>query len=49
MASYDLPAYTDGTKMNTLSNPSQINEAGHFLGGKQEGGLTDSEMNTIVC
>ena len=25
------------------------NEAEHFLGGKQEGGLTDSEMNTIVC
>ena len=35
--------------MDELSNPSQINEAEHFLDGRQEGNLTDSEMNTIVC
>jgi len=40
--------YPNGTKVDQLSNPSRVNDAKHFLGGKQAGDLADSQMNTIV-
>jgi len=40
--------YPDGTRVDQLSNPSRVNDAKHFLGGKQAGDLADSPLNTIV-
>ena len=40
--------YPDGTRVDELSNPSRIGDAEKFLGGRSEGDLADSELNTIV-
>lgn len=40
--------YPDGTRVDTLSNPSRVNDARVFLGGRKPGELADSELNTVV-
>ena len=40
--------YPDGTRVDELSNPSRVADAEEFLGGRAEGELADSELNTIV-
>jgi len=40
--------YPDGTTVDALSNPSRVNDAKHFLGGRREGELANSELNTVV-
>ena len=40
--------YPDGTRVDALSNPSRVADAEEFLGGRAEGELADSELNTIV-
>ena len=40
--------YPDGTRVDALSNPSRVNDARVFLGGKQAGDLADSDLNTVV-
>ena len=40
--------YPDGTRVDELSNPSRVADAEEFLGGRSEGELADSELNTIV-
>ena len=40
--------YPDGTRVAECSNPSRVNDAEHFLGGRKEGEIADSKMNTIV-
>lgn len=40
--------YPDGTRVDELSNPSRVADAEEFLGGRSEGDLADSELNTIV-
>ena len=40
--------YPDGTRVDTLSNPSRVNDARVFLGGRAPGELADSELNTVV-
>ena len=40
--------YPDGTRVDELSNPSRVADAQEFLGGRSEGELADSELNTIV-
>ncbi|MBT5875642.1 MAG: phytanoyl-CoA dioxygenase family protein [Candidatus Latescibacteria bacterium] len=40
--------YPDGTKVDDLINPSRINDAKVFLGGKKPGDLADSQLNTVV-
>ncbi len=40
--------YPDGTRVDSLSNPSRVNDARVFLGGRKPGELADSELNTVV-
>ena len=40
--------FPDGTRVDTLSNPSRVNDARVFLGGRKPGELADSELNTVV-
>ncbi len=40
--------YPDGTRVAECSNPSRVNDAEHFLGGRKEDEIADSEMNTVV-
>lgn len=40
--------YPDGTRVDTLSNPSRVNDARVYLGGRAPGELADSELNTVV-
>ena len=40
--------YPDGTKVDVLYNPSRTNDAQRFLGGREEGELADSTLNTLV-
>ena len=40
--------YPDGTRVDTLGNPSRVNDARVFLGGRAPGELADSELNTVV-
>ena len=40
--------YPDGTRVDTLSNPSRVNDARVYLGGRKPGELADSELNTVV-
>lgn len=40
--------YPDGTRCDELTNPSRVNDAKVFLGGRQPGELADSELNTVV-
>jgi hypothetical protein len=40
--------YPDGTRVDECSNPSRVNDAEHFLGGRKAGDVADSEMNTVV-
>ena len=40
--------YPDGTRVDELSSPSRLGDAEKFLGGRSEGDLADSELNTIV-
>ena len=40
--------YPDGTRVDKLSNPSRVNDAKNFLGGRKPGQLADSELNTVV-
>jgi len=40
--------YPDGTLVDDLVNPSRINDARVFLGGRNPGEPADSELNTVV-
>ena len=40
--------YPDGTRVDALTNPSRVNDARVFLGGRKPGELADSELNTVV-
>lgn len=40
--------YPDGTRVDEISNPSRVADAESFLGGRAEGELADSALNTIV-
>ena len=40
--------YPDGTRVDALTNPSRVNDARVFLGGRRPGELADSELNTVV-
>ena len=40
--------YPDGTRVDALSNPSRVNDARVYLGGRKPGELADSELNTVV-
>ncbi len=40
--------YPDGTRVDALSNPSRVNDARVYLGGRAPGELADSELNTVV-
>ena len=41
--------YPEGARVDTLSNPSRVNDARVDLGGRKPGELADSELNTVVC
>jgi len=40
--------FANGTRVGKLDNPSRINDAKVFLGGKMTGELADNEINTVV-
>lgn len=40
--------YPDGTRVGELDNPSRVNDAKVYLGGRKTGALADSELNTVV-
>ena len=40
--------YPDGTRVDELINPSRVNDAKVFLGGRIPGELADSELNEVV-
>ena len=40
--------YPDGTRVGELMNPSRVNDAKDYLGGRKTGDLADSELNTVV-
>ncbi|MEM7132246.1 MAG: phytanoyl-CoA dioxygenase family protein [Chloroflexota bacterium] len=40
--------YPDGTRIGELLNPSRVNDAKVFLGGRKPGELANSELNTVV-
>ena len=40
--------FSDGTRVGKLDNPSRINDAKVFLGGKLTGELADNGINPVV-
>lgn len=40
--------YPDGTRVGEFMNPSRINDAKNYLGGRKAGDLADNELNAVV-